>query len=458
MDTDNFRDHISTVSDEGKRVWVHPHKPKGRYNTYRQIVAFILISLMFGLPFVSVSGRPLFLFDIINRKFYLFGVGFWPQDFHIFLFMMISLLLFIILFTVIFGRIWCGWACPQTIFMEMVFRKIEYWIEGDARQQIKLNAEPNNPTKFFKKSLKHGIFIILSWMITNSLLAWIVGIDELFKIMTEPISEHTGGFVAMLFFTGFLYWVYASFREQICTLVCPYGRLQGVLLDEKSILVHYDFLRGEPRTKKKTEGGDCIDCHHCVDVCPTGIDIRNGTQLECINCTACMDACDSIMTKIKKPTGLIRYASFNGIKNGVEKIFNARTIGYSAILLILLSLVTFFLTTRQPIEATILRTPGSTFQKMADGQISNLFNVQIANKTFDEVTPTIVLKNPSHGKIRTITSDMIVKPEGLLQTAFFVYLSPEKIQHVATPLEFEVLVGEKLIQTVRSSFISPGIK
>ncbi len=458
MKQESFRDHISTVSEEGRRIWVYPRRPKGKLHGYRKVVAVVLLAILIGIPFIKVHGRPLFLLDVVHRKFYLFGVGFWPQDFHIFLFIMIAMILFIVLFTVVFGRLWCGWACPQTIFMEMVFRKVEYWIEGNANQQKKLNAEPLNARKLFKKLLKHIIFIFLSWLVTNIFLSWIIGVDALFKIIVEPIAQHKTGFVAMLLFTGTFYWVFSRFREQVCTLVCPYGRLQGVLLDENSIVVHYDYLRGEPRTRKKTEGGDCIDCYKCVDVCPTGIDIRNGTQLECINCTACIDACDTVMEKVKKPKGLIRYASYSGIKNGVEKILTVRSYGYSGVLGVLLIIVTFLLTTRNPVEATVLRTPGTTFFMAEDGKVSNLFNVQILNKSFDEVIPEIVLASPHSGQLRMVTPGISVKPEGLVQTAFFIDIPAENLYQVATPLIFNVLVDGEKIQTIKSSFISPGPK
>lgn len=239
---------------------------------------------------------------------------------------MITFFVFIILFTVVFGRVWCGWACPQTIFMEMVFRKIEYWIEGDAAKQMKLKNMPWTAEKIFKRVLKYVIFMAISLLIAHTLMAYLIGVDKVIDIVTASPYEHWSGFLGMLFFTGIFFWVFSYFREQACIAVCPYGRLQGVLLNKDSMAVSYDFKRGEPRGKIKKgeiqEGqGDCIDCKLCVHVCPTGIDIRNGTQLECVNCTACMDACDEVMTKVNRPKGLIRIASYNGIVEGTKNIY-----------------------------------------------------------------------------------------------------------------------------------------
>ena len=297
-----FRDSIVTVDEKGKRIWLFPKKPKGRYYNRRKIVGWLLLVILFGVPFIKLNGSPFFLFNIIKREFILFGVHFWPQDSYLFAIGMISLLVGIVLFTTVYGRFWCGWTCPQTVFLEILFRPIEYLIDGDRKAQIKLKESPWNFEKIRKRSLKNGIFIFLSVAIANALLAWFIGIDEVIQIIKSPISEHTGGFIAMIVFSSVLFFLYSWFREQVCSILCPYGRLQGVLLDSSSIVVSYDYKRGEPRGKgENAEKGDCIDCNSCVDVCPAGIDIRNGTQLECINCTACIDACDSVMDKVKKP-------------------------------------------------------------------------------------------------------------------------------------------------------------
>lgn len=452
---ENYRDRLATVDTEGKRIWIYPKKPSGPYHKARVWVAVVLIALFFAGPFIQIYGRPILQLGFLDRKFIIFGVGFFPQDFHIFVLLTISLIVFIVLFTVAFGRIWCGWTCPQTIFMEMLFRKIEYWIEGDAHKQRLLNSLPMDGPKFYKKTLKHLIFYTISFFIGNTFLAYIIGREEWLKLITDPPAQHIGGLFAMIIFSAVFYGVFAFFREQVCTLVCPYGRLQGVMLDQNSIVVHYDFKRGEPRGKiSKKTGGHCVDCNMCVNVCPTGIDIRNGTQLECINCTACMDACDSMMQKVKRPKGLIRYASHNLVEKGEKFRFTPRLIGYSTVLslLIIILMVLFF--TRDPLEATILRTPGSLFQQNEDGYVTNIYNVKIVNKTFEEHVVQLELKSPK-GLLEVIGGDLKVAEGDVAQTSFLVKLPTSQIRFTNTPVTIFVKTGDKLITKKRTSFVGP---
>lgn len=457
---ESFRDSISTVDQSGKRVWIYPKKPKGKLYNARTWVSIFLLAVFFGGPFIKIGGQPLLLLNFLERKFIVFGLAFWPQDFYLFLLAMITFVVFIVLFTAVFGRVWCGWACPQTVFMEMVFRKIEYWIEGDARNQRKLNAMPWTGEKIFKKFSKHIIFFAIAFLIGNMFMAYIVGDERLFEIITASPAENLTGFISVLAFSGIFYFIFASFREQACVIVCPYGRFQSVLLDKNSVVISYDFVRGEKRGKlsKRKEPppdqGDCVDCHQCVDVCPTGIDIRNGTQLECVNCTACIDACDAIMDKVGKPRGLIKFASYNGIKHKINQIFTPRVIGYSLVLVVLMTLLTTLLFLRSPIEATILRTPGTMFNTLPNGNISNLYTVKIINKTFEEMPLEFRLKD-IQGKLTLAGSKLVVPADGLAQSALIAELSPEHLISGSNSIQIEVVSNGEILQTVKTGFMAP---
>jgi cytochrome c oxidase accessory protein FixG len=399
------------------------------------------------------------LFDFLNRKFILFGILFGPHDFHLLVIAMISLIVFVILFTAVFGRIFCGWACPQTIFMEMVFRKIEYWIEGDSKDQRKLKLAPWTTIKFFKKATKQIIFFAIAFFISNIFLSYIIGMDELLKIIIDPPSKHLQGLFAITVFSGIFYFVFSYFREQACTIVCPYGRLQGVLLDRDSIVIAYDNVRGEPRRKiKKDEGwdnrGDCIECYQCVEVCPTGIDIRNGIQLECVNCTACIDACDDIMEKINRPKGLIRYASLNSIQNKAKWRFTPREIGYSALLTVLVTVLVILLLNRTDFSVTILRTAGLLYQEQPNNMISNLYDLNMVNKTFNEIPVTLKLEN-IEGELKLVGNQITMEPQGNIDAKFLVLLPKAELTKMSNPIDIGIYSGEKLIKKVTTSFLAP---
>lgn len=455
--TEDFRDHLATIDEKGKRKWIFAYHPKGKFYRIRSILSFVYFLVFFGLPFIKLNGRPFIMLNIPKGRFIIFSKVFWPQDFFIFGLGMVAFIFFIILFTAAFGRLFCGWACPQTNFMEMMFRKIEYWIVGDAPVQRQLQNAPWTVKKGFKLALKHILFFLLSCIIANTFLAYIIGITELEKIISEPVSEHVVGFASLIVFSAVFYAVYAFFREQACTVVCPYGRLQSVLLDKNSMIVAYDYKRGEPRGHEKNipaVKGDCIDCYQCVKVCPTGIDIRNGVQMECVGCTACIDACDHIMLKTGKEKGLIRYASENSIANGVPLRYTTRMKMYTALCGVVLLVLSAVLFTRKDVDATIMRTPGIMYQEHGTDSISNLYNIKVVNKTVTDIPLTI--RSEDNGRIQIIGKPFIdVVKEGQGAGAFFVILPNDVVRKRKTEIKLALYEGEKKIAVLSTNFLSP---
>ena len=464
IDWKDYRDHLATADQEGHRMWIYPRKPHGRFTRARTWLSWLLLAVMFIGPFVRIKGNPLLLLNFVERRFVILGQIFWPQDMIISAVTILVFFVGIVVFTTAFGRLWCGWTCPQIVLMEMVFRKIEYFIEGDAHEQRALHKAPWTANKIAKKFSKHAIFFGLSFLVGNTLLAYIIGTEELFPIITDNPMNHFSGLTFMFLFTLLFYGIFARFREQACTYICPYGRLQSTLLDENSIVVAYDYKRGEnrgilkrsvPAEQRKSDGlGDCIDCHQCVSVCPTGIDIRDGTQMECVNCTACIDACDGVMDRIKRPRGLIRFASLNGIERGESLRVTPRLIGYAVVLLALIGLWLVLVFTRSDVEATMLRAPGSLFQMMPDGHLSNLYTVKVVNKTSREIPIELKLENMP-GDLQVMGGKIVVAPQKLAENSVLIGLDPALVKGGKVPLVIGVYSQGRKIETLNTGFIGP---
>ncbi|MCL7986324.1 cytochrome c oxidase accessory protein CcoG [Sphingobacterium sp. lm-10] len=454
---------MAATAINSKRNWIYAKMPKGIWYQRRQWVGYSLLLIFFVLPFIKIGGQPLLMLNVVERKFAVLGLLFYPQDLYIFVFGMMIVLVAIVLITAMAGRVWCGWACPQTIFMELVFRRIEYWIEGDWIQQRRTNEGPDTDARAWKKLLKHSLFLLLSFLIANLFLAYIIGVDALWRIVKEPVEQHLVGFLSLITFTLVFYGVFAHLREIVCTTICPYGRLQSVLLDESTITVAYDHRRGEPRGKYKREApqnlgmqGDCVDCKLCVHVCPTGIDIRNGIQLECVNCTACVDACDAVMEKLHKPKRLVGFYSAATLEGELKKrkgIMN-RTWAYTAILLVLSLLFSFLLAGRSLIDGRLLRAAGSSYQLRDDGTVSNLYTLELTNKSGKDMPFTLKSEDATISLQRVNAIDSL-KPDGKAMLSFFLCTPNHHVKKYKTDVKVQIISNSKVIKSLKTTFIAP---
>ena len=461
---DHFRNELASVARDGRRKWIYARQPSGPLYRARTIVSWFLLAFLFLAPFVTIGGQPLMMLNVLERRFVLLGVLFRPQDFHVVVLLALTSLVTVVLATVVVGRVWCGWLCPQTVFMEMLFRKLEYLIEGSAEQQVRRERGARTADRVIRRTVKHAVFFSLSFVIANVFLAWIIGAGPLKNIVTAPPSEHLAGFVAIILFSLVFYMVFVRFREQACILACPYGRMLSALTDARTVTVTYDWRRGEPRSRllrTKAENaaeanGDCIDCHQCVTVCPTGIDIRNGVQLECVNCTACIDACNGVMTRIGRPRGLIRFTSEHALRHGATRWISGRAAAYAGVWLLLVAVVTIVQARRADLDVLILRQPGTLYTTVAGGDVANFYNVQAFNRTGSGRRFTIEVVEPAGATVTSLGELGTVAPYGLSEGRVMLRVPSRALAGASTPVRFAVRSDKEIVQVVDSAFLGPA--
>ena len=427
---------LPTLNADGTRNRIRPRLYDGRLVRARRWVAWALMALFIGLPLLRVGGKPAILLDVVKREFVLFGRTFLATDGVLLMLLMLSIFVAVVLTTALVGRAWCGWACPQTIYMEFLFRPIERLFEGPREAQLRLDKTGAN----FRRVAKNVVYLLLAFALANVFLAYFVGTDALRRWMLEAPSQHLGGFTVVIVTTALIFFDFAYFREQMCTVVCPYARLQSVLLDPKSLLVGYDAKRGEPRSKGKATQpghGDCIDCQACVVACPTGIDIRQGLQLECIACGQCADACDSIMDRIHKPQGLIRYASQAALETGKQtSALRPRVAIYALVLVGLLA--TLLLVGGKPStsEITLLRGLGAPFSESGD-QVINQLRLKVHNRTNNARSFGVIVLGVPGARVVAPELPLLVAPGQQAVASFFV-VAPRSELHGSRRVQLRI--------------------
>lgn len=415
-------DRLGTTDETGNRIFVYTADVRGQFRRYRTVVQAVLIVFFLVLPWLKINGRQALLLNIPNRHFEIFGLSLRSHDAPLLLFLLLGTALGLALMTALFGRVWCGWACPQTVFIDGVFRRVERWIEGAALERMRNDRNLLQPKVLLRKILKWVAFTVIAVLVSHSFLAYFIGAERLLMMTQKPPAENLWDFVLVFMTSGVLLFNFGWFREQFCIILCPYGRFQSILMDEHSVNVAYDVKRGEPRGKPDSTSGDCVDCFRCVQVCPTRIDIRRGSQLECISCTACMDACNEVMAKTKRAPGLIRYASEAELRGGVSKTVRLRTVLNGFGLSLILALFILTLLRQDALQVTVLRSKGAPYelQEMTSGEkyILNQFNLEISNQS--DQTPLLKVSLEGAAELVTAQNPITLKADEIRQIQIFI--------------------------------------
>ncbi|MDH5751928.1 MAG: cytochrome c oxidase accessory protein CcoG [Deltaproteobacteria bacterium] len=446
---------LTTIDEQGRRKWVYPAPVTGWFKRWRRVLGSFLIALYLVLPWLKVGGMQAVLLQIPERRFILFGNIFMPQDIFYLVFLLFGLALALFFFTAVMGRIWCGWMCPQTVYMEEVFRRIEELIEGDHHARRKLDESPWDFNKTWRKGLKHSLFLLVCAVIANTFIAYFVPVEQLLHWIVAPPLNHPVAFTIMLSVLLVFYFDFAWFREQFCAVVCPYARFQAALTDQFTIQVGYDTVRGEPRGKMGTTSGDCINCNRCVAVCPTGIDIRDGFQMECIGCSRCIDACDAIMDRVKRPRGLVRMDSLARLNGQQTHIIRPRVIIYSILLVGAIIALVVGLRQRTQLDLTITRPPGDPYQIISGRMISNSFGMRLYNRNQETTTYHIELGGSDDATLIAPINPVTLGPKEIKMLMIFVQIPVGSLHHAKTPLILKIKRDGLLVTEKPTTFLAP---